>query len=167
MRHFLGFVAYLAKFIPQLSEVNAPLRAVLRADIIFDWQPAQGQAFHKLLDLCCQQPVLRYYDMKAPVEIHAVASQSGLGGVLMQEGKPVASTLRSLSEVEQWYAQVEKEMLAILHVCMKFHCHTFGKTVTVFTDHKPLQDIFKKNLFCLLPCVCRGCCYVCNGTISR
>ena len=80
---FLGFFAYLAKFIPQLSEVNAPLRALLRADGIFDWQPAQGQAFHKLLDLCCQQPVLRYDDVKAPVEIHVNAIQSGLGGVLM------------------------------------------------------------------------------------
>ena len=63
MRRFLGFVAYLAKFIPQLSEVNAPLRALLRADSVFDWQPAQDQAFHKLLNLCCQQPVLRYYDV--------------------------------------------------------------------------------------------------------
>ena len=105
MRRFLGFVAYLAKFIPQLSEVNAPLRASLRADSIFDWQPAQDQAFHKLLDLCCQQPVLSaYYDVKASVEIHADASQSGLGSVLMQEGKPVAYTSRSLSEVEQRYA---------------------------------------------------------------
>ena len=87
---FLGFVANLAKYIPQLSEVNAPLRALLRAESIFDWQPAQDQAFQKLLDSCCQQPVLRYYDLKAPVEIHADACQIGLRGVLMQEGKPVA-----------------------------------------------------------------------------
>ena len=28
---------------------------------------------------------------------------------------------------------------------MKFHCYIFGKTVTVFTDHKPLQEIKKKK----------------------
>ena len=77
--------------------------------------------------------------MKAPVDIYADASRSGIRGVLMPKGKPGAYTLRSLSEVEQWYAQVEKEMLAILHVCMKFHYYIFDKTVTVFTDHKPLQ----------------------------
>uniref|UniRef100_A0A8C4R625 Reverse transcriptase/retrotransposon-derived protein RNase H-like domain-containing protein n=1 Tax=Eptatretus burgeri TaxID=7764 RepID=A0A8C4R625_EPTBU len=95
VQRFLGFVACLAKLIPQMSEINAPLRALLGADSIFDWQPAQDQAFHKILDLCCQQPVLRYNDVKAPVEIRADASQSGLGGVLMQEGKPVAYTSQS------------------------------------------------------------------------
>ena len=84
--------------------------------------------------------------MKAPVEIYVGASQSSLCGVLMQEGKSVAYTSRSLSEVEQRCAQIEKEMLAILHAGINFHCYIFGKTVTVFTEHKPLQEIFKKPL---------------------
>ena len=66
----------------------------------------------------------------------------------MQEGKPVAYTSRSLSEAEQRYAQIEKEMLAILHACMKFHCQIFVKTVTVFADHKPLQEMKKYLSVC-------------------
>ena len=44
----------------------------------------------------------------------------------MQEVKPVAYTSRSLSEVEQRCAQIEKEMLAILHAGINFHCYIFG-----------------------------------------
>ncbi|GFO32670.1 retrovirus-related pol polyprotein from transposon 17.6 [Plakobranchus ocellatus] len=37
-------------------------------------------------------------------------------------------------------------MAAIAHACKKFHCYVFGNEVTVFTDHKPLEQIFTKQL---------------------
>ena len=37
-------------------------------------------------------------------------------------------------------------MLSVVHACTKFHHYIFGKQVTVFNDHKPLEDIFKKTL---------------------
>ena len=42
------------------------------------------------------------------------ASKHGLGAVLMQEGKPVAYASKSLNPTEQDYAQIEKEMYAIV-----------------------------------------------------
>ena len=49
-------------------------------------------------------------------------------------------------ETETRYAQIEKEMLYIVHACKKFHCYIFGKPVTVYNDHKPLEMIAKKPL---------------------
>ena len=37
-------------------------------------------------------------------------------------------------------------MLSIVFDCSKFHCYVLGTTVTVFNDHKPLEQIFKKPL---------------------
>ncbi len=37
-------------------------------------------------------------------------------------------------------------MLSIVHAVTKFHCYVFGKKVTVYNDHKPLESIFKKPL---------------------
>ena len=37
-------------------------------------------------------------------------------------------------------------MLSIVHVCKKFHCYIFGKPITVYNDHKPLEMIAKKPL---------------------
>ena len=98
VKRFLGFVTYLAKFIPDLSELYAPLREPLKMDALFDWQPAQEEAFLKLKDQCCSKPVLKYFDVKEPVEIQCDASQHGLGAVLIQDGQHVAFFSRSLTD---------------------------------------------------------------------
>ena len=51
-----------------------------------------------------------------------------------------------MSSSEKNYAQIEKEMLAILFGLNKFHNFTYGRNVTVVTDHKPLVSIVKKAL---------------------
>lgn len=146
VKRFLGFVTYLGKFIPNLSEVDAPLRALLKTGVSFDWQSAQEQAFNTLKDVCSKPPVLKFYDASKPVEIHCDASKNGLGAVLMQDSKPVAYSSRSMTSTETRYAQLEKEMLSIVHACKKFHCYIFGKETTVYNDHKPLEQIWKKPL---------------------
>ena len=146
VRRFLGFVTYLSKFIPNLSEVDAPLRQLLKSDVEFRWQPAQQQAFDKLKQLCTHPPVLKYYDPAKPVEIYSDASSMGLGAVLLQDNQPVAFSSRSLTDAETRYAQIEKEMLSIVHGCIKFHHFIFGKHVTIYNDHKPLEDIYRKPL---------------------
>ena len=45
------------------------------------------------------------------------------------------------------YAQIEKELLAILHGCEHFHQYIYGRTVVVETDHKPLEAIVTKPLY--------------------
>ena len=63
---------------------------------------------------------------------------------MLQNGKPVAYSSRSLSSSEQNYAQVEKEFLAILFACKKYHHYIYGKEVKVQTDHKPLVALMEK-----------------------
>ena len=41
-------------------------------------------------------------------------SQAGIGAVLMQNGRPIAYASKSLTSAEYAYAQVEKELLAIV-----------------------------------------------------
>ena len=51
-----------------------------------------------------------------------------------------------LTEAQQRYVQIEKELLAIVFACDKFNQFIYGKTALVETDHKPLVSIFKKSL---------------------
>lgn len=44
------------------------------------------------------------------------------------------------------YAQIEKELLANVYGCQKFHQYIYGRNVEVETDHKPLENILRKNL---------------------
>lgn len=93
-----------------------------------------------------QAPALRYFDMKKPLILTVDASSKGLGAALVQDEQPIVYASRALTKSQQNYAQIEKEALAISFGCEKFHQYIFGRSVTVESDHKPLQSIFKKSL---------------------
>ena len=44
------------------------------------------------------------------------------------------------------YANIERELLAVVYGCEKFHTYLFGQSFTVNTDHKPLESIHQKHL---------------------
>ena len=74
------------------------------------------------------------------------ASSHGLGAACLQDGKPVAYASRALSATQMKYAQIEKDMLAVVFACNKFHDYIYGWQVTIETDHKPLETLFKRCL---------------------
>ena len=94
--------------------------------------------------------MLNYFDPSKTSTIQADASQHGVGACLLQQGNPVAYASRSLSPSESNYAQTEKELLAIVFACEKFHQFIYGFTTKVQSDHKPLKTIFTKPL-CSVP----------------
>ena len=146
VRRFLGMVQYVSKFIPRLSEVDAPLRVLLKEDNDFKWEYEQESSFQQLKHLCSTPPVLAYYDVNKPVEIECDSSKDGLGAVLLQEGHVIAYASRSLTETEKRYAQIEKEMLSVVFSTTRFHRYIFGKQTVIYNDHKPLEQIFRKPL---------------------
>ena len=52
--------------------------------------------------------------------------------------RPVTFALRSMTEVECCYAQIEKEALAATWACEKFTNYILGVKFTIEMDHKPL-----------------------------
>ena len=93
-----------------------------------------------------EEPVLKYYDVIKPVTLSVDSSSTGLGAVLLQDNQPVAYASRALTPTQTRYAQIEKELLAIVFGCEKFHDYIYGRQVNVETDHKPLETIFHKPL---------------------
>ena len=143
-----GFVNYLAKFLPRLADHMEPIRRLTRQDTEFSWTEEQEDAYREVKRLVTTAPVLSYYDPKAELEIQCDASKKGLGAALLQNGKPIAYTSRALTDTEQRYAQIEKEMLAIVFALEKFNQYAYGRHVRIQSDHKPLESILKKALAC-------------------
>jgi transposase InsO family protein len=78
--------------------------------------------------------------------MQADASSTGLGACLMQDSQPVAYASRALTDPETRYAQIEREMLAIVFAAEQFHQYIYGNKVHVQSDHKPLEAIFQKSI---------------------
>ena len=57
-----GFVNYLAKCLPGLSDVMAPIRQLTRKDAPWTWSSAHENALARMKQLVSDAPVLRYYD---------------------------------------------------------------------------------------------------------
>lgn len=65
---------------------------------------------------------------------------------MLQDEKPIAYASKSLNSTEVNYAQIEKELYAVLFGCKRFHEYMYGRRVIVESDHKPLEAILRKPL---------------------
>ena len=152
LQRFMGTVNYLGKFIPNLSGINQPLRQLLQKDIAWHWEEAQQQSFDELKRAITSAPVLAYYDEKEDIVLSVDSSKDALGACILQNGHPIAYASKSLNKCEQNYAQIEKEMAAIVFGATKFHEYIYAKgPIHVETDHRPLESIFKKPLSQMSP----------------
>ena len=65
---------------------------------------------------------------------------------MLQNGQPVAYASRSLTDTERNYAEIKKELRAIMFGAEKFTQYTYGRKVFVESDHKRLEVIYQKPL---------------------
>ena len=93
VRRINGFVNYLAKLLPGLSDVMEPLRQLTHTDVEWQWTETHNKAFDKIKQLATQAPILTYYDPQKPLTIQCDASQSGLGSCLLQDEKQAVHSL--------------------------------------------------------------------------
>jgi transposase InsO family protein len=143
---FLGIATYMSPFIPNLSMHTAPLRELIKKDSSFEWLTAHQTAFEKIKDLICKEVTLSYFDMTKETTIQVDASLRGVGAALIQDSRVISFSSKSFTDTEQRYANIEREMLAVVYACEKFHTYVYGKPFTVESDHKPLEMIHLKNL---------------------
>ena len=147
IQRLLGMTNYVQKFAPRLSEITTPLRELTKSDNEFLWdEQVLGVALEETKKILSSTPVLKYFDPGATPTLQCAAPMHGLGACLMQDGHPVAYASRSLTPTEVQYAQIEKELLAIVFAMEKFETYLYGRKVLVESDHKPLEAIFKKSL---------------------
>ena len=103
-----GFVNYLAKFLPGLSDVMAPIRQLTRKTVPWNWSNTQENALESNKKFVSEAPVLRFYDPAKEITVQCDASKTGLGVALLQDGQPLAFASRTLTDTETRYAHIEK-----------------------------------------------------------
>jgi hypothetical protein len=120
VRSFLGLANYYRRFIQGFSTltfalVSAPLSALTRAKVIYEWTPKCHEAFEGIKHALTHAPVLVSPDSSKPFTVVCDASLVGVGSVLLQDDRPVAFESRKLSPAELNYTTGEQELLAVVH----------------------------------------------------
>ncbi|XP_062541441.1 uncharacterized protein K02A2.6-like [Armigeres subalbatus] len=126
-----------------MHQLRHPLDNLLKKDTKFEWNQECENAFSNI------KRVLQSAHSNPEQEIIVAgdASKTGIGTVLLhrfQNGniKAVSHASRSLTPAEQNYSQIEKESLALVYACTKFHRMLWGRHFTLQTDHQPLLRVF-------------------------
>ena len=62
LQRLFGMINYLSNYIPNMSELTAPLRSLLNGDVSWAWFAEHDSALTKINTVLSSAPVLRFYD---------------------------------------------------------------------------------------------------------
>ena len=150
LHRYLGMITYLAKFIPRLSEIATPLRQLIKRDSVWHWDKQHQKAFEAINDAISNPPLLKYYDPSKPLKLSCDASKSGLGAALLQDDIPIAYASKALTPTQSNYAQIEKELLAILFGCQKFDDYGMLQAIMYNYVNQNVKFMKKLNILSML-----------------
>ena len=144
LRGLIGLVNFYGKSYRR-AEILEPLTRLTgkKYSVQQDWGSEQDKSLSEIKRIMSSEPVLKLADLNEPFVIQCDASNTGIGGVLMQKegGKnhPVMYASRKLLPREQRYSTGEKECLAVMFTVEKFQRYLKGQEFIIETDHRPLQ----------------------------
>jgi hypothetical protein len=145
IRSFLGLAGYYRRFIPDFSRIAKPMTELLKKGVKFMWSEACEKAFHTFIQHLTSAPVLVQPDNSKPFEVSCDASGTGLGCVLMKEGRVIAYASRALRPHEINYPTHDLELAAVVHALKILRHYLMGNHCNIFTDHKSLKYIFTQS----------------------
>jgi hypothetical protein len=138
---FLGLATFYQRFMRDFSTIAAPPNDLMKKGISFYWSAAQDQAFQTLIDKLTHAPLLQLLNFGKNFELECDASGIGIGGVLLQEGKPVTYFSEKFSEPSLNYPTYDKELYALVHVLETWQHYLWPKEFVIHSDHESLKHI--------------------------
>ena len=143
---FLRFANFYQKFIPNFSNVIAPIVLLTCKDHPWSWTEPQQTAFDTLKSIFSSAPVLCIPDISCSFCLMTDASLLAAGAVLMQSDAagdlhPCAYFSKTFSLAECNYNIYDQELLAVILALTKWKQYLLGTShpVSVLTDHKNLS----------------------------
>ena len=163
LQSFLEMVNYLSRLDPNIANLTHNLRDLLQKGSDPKWTDIHSFDFKRIIEtLSSKGKVLKYYRPELELYIEMYSSGKGIGMALLQSENnersslyPIAYGSKTLTSAETRYVNIERELLGVVGALEKFHYFTFGRSVVILTDHKPLIVISKKALVNAPPCLQR------------
>jgi hypothetical protein len=138
LRAFIGLVNYYRDMWRRRSHVLAPLTELCSETKKWTWGDTQRNAFIEAKKILSKEAILAFPNFSKEFEIYTDASKYQLGGVITQDGRPLAFYSRKLNDAQTRYTTTERELLSIVETLKEFRNILLGQKITVYTDHKNL-----------------------------
>jgi hypothetical protein len=106
---------YYRRFIEGFSKIARPMIALLAKKVEFKWIPACQESFEMLKQKLATTLVLILLDVHKLFSVYCDASYTGLGCVLIQEGKVVAYSSQQLKVHEKNYPTHDLKLAGVVH----------------------------------------------------
>ncbi|WVZ63441.1 hypothetical protein U9M48_013075, partial [Paspalum notatum var. saurae] len=145
LRAFLGLTGYYRRFVQHYGHLTKPLTQILRLKQ-FTWSDTAEKAFINLKQAMVQTPVLALPNFDLPFKIETDACDTGIGAVLMQNGRPVAYLSKAFGPSHSKYSIYEKKFLALIMAVDKWKQYLHYQEFIIRTDHKSLAYLMEQNL---------------------
>jgi hypothetical protein len=142
VRSFLGLAGYYRRFILNFSKISKPITELLKKDTKYVWSKDCDEVFQTLKKLLTTSPVLAQPDITKPFDIYCDASGTGLGCVLIQEGRVILYSSQQLRRHEENYPTYDLELAVVVMAMRTWRHYLLGNVVYIYTDHKSLKYIF-------------------------
>jgi hypothetical protein len=84
-------------------------------------------------------------DIAKPFDVYCDASGTGLGCVLMQEGRVISYSSWQLRRHEEHYPTHDLELVAVVMTLRTWRHYLLGNVVHIYSDHKSLRYIFTQS----------------------
>jgi hypothetical protein len=139
---FLGLADYYRMFILNFSKIAKPVTELLKKENKYVWSDACDEAFKLLKKLLTTSPVLAQPDIDKPFDVYCDASSTGLGGVLMQQGRVISYSSRQLRRHEEHYLTHDLELPTVVMALRTWRHYLHGSVVHIYMDHKSLMYNF-------------------------
>ena len=143
---FLRFANFYQKFIPNFSNIVAPIVLLTRKDHPWSWTEPQQTAFNTLKSIFSSTPILCIPDVSRPFSLMTNTSLLAAGAVLMQSDMagdlhPCAYFSKTFSLAERNYDIYDWELLAVILTLVEWKQYLQGTShpVSILTDHKNLS----------------------------
>lgn len=150
VRSFLGLINYYGRFFENLSDLLEPLHNLIRKNTTFKWTEECEKSFSAVKKEMSSEKFLVHYDKNLPLVLATDASPIGVGAVLSHvypdgSERPIYFASQTLSTTQRKWSQIDKEAYAIIFGIKRFHQFLYGRSFILYTDHKPLVQIFSQD----------------------
>ena len=144
VRSFHGLAMFYRQFIRSFNTIMAPITECLKGKK-FLWSAATAKAFSQIKKQMGQALVLKLPDFSKIFEVACDASHVGIGGVLSQEGHPIAFFSEKLNDTRRRYSVYDMEFYALIQTLKHWRPYLIHREFILYTDHDSLKHLHSQN----------------------